>query len=82
MDYITCNQKRNKPRVSIAVCAKCKRRRNCADYSNYLQPPLFPDIFEGRKITKLIYRRDGKNKNMKSEAGEILDKPEQLTLSL
>jgi hypothetical protein len=82
MDYITCNQKRNKPKVSIAVCAKCKRRRNCADYRNYLQPLLFPDLFKERKITKLIYRRDVRNKRMQSEVGEILDRPEQLTLNL
>lgn len=82
MDYITCNYKKNKPKVSVAVCAKCKRRMNCLDYSNYLQPPLFPDLFEAKTLMKEIYKRGNKRKRMKLEATELPDKPEQLALNL
>jgi len=82
MDYITCTCRKNKPRVSVAVCMKCKRSRNCIDYRDYLQPSLFPDAFERRKIARAIYTRGNKPKRTISEATEILGKPEQLALNL
>ena len=82
MGYITCNQKKNRPMVNVAVCAKCIRRKKCSDYGNYLQPPLFPDLFEVRIRLRELYYRDNKPKKMKSEATEIVDKPEQLALNL
>lgn len=82
MDYITCNQKKNKPMVSVAVCAKCMRRRKCSDYRMYLQPPLFPDLFELRIRLKELCYKDTKPKKMKSRATETVDKPEQLALNL
>lgn len=82
MDYITCNYKKNKPKVSVNVCTKCKRRMNCLDYSNYLQPPLFPDLFKVKTLMKEMCRRDNKAKRMKPEAAELSNKPEQLALNL
>ena len=82
MDYITCNQKKNKPRVGIVVCGKCRRRRGCPDYRNYLQPLLFPlDSLKGKIPTEAIYRRF-KQKRMKPEVTQIPDKPKQLALDM
>ena len=52
MDYITCNYKKNKAKLSTAVCMKCRRRRNCPDYGDYVQPRLFPDLFKGKITTR------------------------------
>jgi len=68
--------------VNVAVCAKCIRRKKCSDYENYLQPPLFPDLFEVRIGLRELYYRDNKPKKIKSKATEIVDKPEQLALNL
>ena len=75
MVYITCNYKKSKPRISIAVCKGCTRRKNCPDYGNYVQPLLLP-------IPDAIHRRDAKPKRMKSEVGQISDRREQLALNL
>jgi len=73
MVYITCNYKKSRPRISIAVCEKCKRRTNCPDYRNYIQPPLFEDLFKVKTITNAMYRRDNRPKRMGSEATQISD---------
>ena len=44
MSYIVCNQKKSRPKVRVDVCRKCRRRLTCADYADYLQPSLFPDL--------------------------------------
>jgi hypothetical protein len=75
MVYITCNHKKSKPRISIGVCKRCKRRKNCPDYGNYVQPLLFA-------IPSAIHRRGAKPKRMRSEVSQISDRPEQLALSL
>jgi len=82
MVYLTCNYKKSRPRISISVCRKCRRRKNCFDYRDYIQPPLFADLFKGKTITNAMYRRDNKPKRMESEATQIPDKPEQLALNL
>ena len=81
MDYITCNYKKNKPRVSVDVCVKCRRRRSCLDYGNYLQPLLFPNLLK-EKAKDLLYRMGNKPKRLKSEGSEVLDRPEQLELNM
>ncbi len=47
MPYIVCNQKKSRPKVGVDVCKKCRRRRTCADYADYLQPSLFPNLEKG-----------------------------------
>lgn len=81
MNYITCNQKKNKPRISVAVCVKCSRKKNCPDYGNYLQPLLFPNLRKEKTVTP-IYRMSSKPKRVESEVSEVLDRPEQLELNL
>jgi hypothetical protein len=76
MDYITCNHKKSRPKVSIGVCQKCKRSSTCADYASYVQPPLFPDLIKTRPGK---YR---KSKLFKLKAAEIPGKPEQLTFDM
>jgi hypothetical protein len=82
MDFITCNSKKNRPRINVAVCAKCRRRRNCADYGNYLQFPLFPELFEFKTRARKRYLWDAQPKRMKPEVAEGIDRPEQLGLNL
>jgi hypothetical protein len=81
LDYITCNQKKNKSRVSIAVCERCRRRKGCSDYGNYLQPPLFPGIRKF-KPKKPIYRAIDKSKMVKPHVNDLLIKDKQLALNL
>jgi len=44
VEFISCNNKKSKPKVHVSVCKACKRRRSCDDYSLYSQPLLFPDL--------------------------------------
>ena len=81
IDYITCSLRKNRPRVSIAVCGKCRRRMSCPSYGNYLQPSLFPNIVEEkakRSIRRVVFRSE----RIKSEVSDLFGKPEQLALSL
>ena len=59
MPYIVCNQKKSRPKVGVDVCRKCRRRRTCADYADYLQPSLFHDLKKGpiRKRTRPLKPR-------------------------
>jgi hypothetical protein len=82
MDFITCNSKKNRPRINVAVCARCRRRRKCPDYGNYLQFPLFPELFEIKTGARKRYLRDTLLKRMEPEAAEVMNRPEQLGLSL
>jgi hypothetical protein len=82
MDYITCNAKKNRPRVNVAVCAKCRRKKGCPDYWNYRQFPLFPELLEKVRITKEAFMRFSKPISIKSGPSEILNQPEQLLLDL
>jgi len=82
MIYITCNYKKSRPRISTAVCEKCKRTTNCPDYRNYIQPLLFADLFKVNTITNAIYKRGNRPKRMEPEATQISDRPEQLALNL
>jgi len=82
MDYITCNAKKNRPRVNVAVCARCRQRKGCPDYANYCQFPLFPELLEQVGTTKEAFIRFSKPIRMKSGPREILEKPEQLMLDL
>jgi hypothetical protein len=76
MDYIICNHKKSRPKLSVELCGKCKRLRTCADYDRYIRPPLFPDLATG------IKRRRIKPFNTKPEPTESFDRPEQLALDL
>ncbi|UCH07158.1 MAG: hypothetical protein JSV55_13965 [Deltaproteobacteria bacterium] len=82
MDYITCNAKKNRPRVNVAVCAKCRRKKGCPDYRNYCQFPLFPELLEKAGITKEAFIRSSRRVRTKSVPSEILNQPEQLMLDL
>ena len=82
MDYIICNAKKNRPRVNVAVCAKCRRKKGCSDYWNYRQFPLFPELLEKARITKEAIIRFSKPIRIKSGPSEILNQPEQLLLDL
>ena len=82
MGYITCNAKKNRPRVNVAVCAKCRQKKGCPDYGNYIQFPLFPGLFQTTIMTPDDMRRMSKLKKIRSEPPEILDKPLQLALDL
>ena len=82
MVYIACNYKKSRPRISIAVCEKCKRRTNCPDYRDHIQPPLFVDLFKVKTITNAMYRRGNRPKRMESEVNQIKDRSEQLALNL
>jgi len=44
VEFISCNNKKSKPKLHVSVCKACKRRRLCDDYSRYRQPLLFPDL--------------------------------------
>jgi hypothetical protein len=44
VEFISCNNKKSKPKVHVSVCKACMRRRSCDDYSRYRQPLLFPDL--------------------------------------
>ena len=81
MDYITCNWKKSRPRVSTSVCEKCRRKKSCPDYGNYLQPSLFPGIARIR-VTKPRYRFADKSRPIEAHVGTSLEKGEQLTLNL
>ena len=82
MDYITCNAKRSRPRVNVAVCAKCRRKEGCPDYRNYCQFPLFPELLEKARIAREAVIRLRKPIRIKSVPSEILNQPEQLMLDL
>jgi hypothetical protein len=81
MDYVTCNRKKSRPRISISVCEKCRRRKSCPDYGNYLQPSLFPGIARIRvKVPR--YGFADRSKLIEAHVGTSLEKGEQLTLNL
>ena len=82
MDYITCNAKKNRPRVNVAVCARCRQKKGCLDYANYCQLPLFPELFQKPAIPKKAFIRFSKPIGIRSGPREILKKPEQLMLDL
>jgi hypothetical protein len=82
MDYITCNAKKNRPRVNVAVCAKCRRKKGCPDYRNYWQYPLFPELLAKTRATKEAFIRFSKPIRIKSGPSEILNQTEQLLLDL
>ncbi len=74
MQYITCTQKKSHPKVSIAVCLKCKGMKR-PDYRAYIQPSLFPAFVQDRPFRKPI----GKER-VKIADISLSDKPEQLSL--
>jgi len=81
MDYITCNWKKSRPRVSTSVCEKCRRKKSCFDYGNYLQPSFFPDIIRVR-VKRPIYRIVDKPRLIDSRVDDVSAKGEQLVLNL
>ena len=82
MDYITCNAKKNRPRVNVAVCAKCRRKKGCSDYGDYYQFSLFPEVLAKTRATKEAFIRFSKPLRIKTGPTEIANKPEQLVLDL
>jgi hypothetical protein len=73
MDYIICNFRKSKPKVSIKLCGKCKRIRTCTDYGRYIQPSLFPEIVLGTN------RKKPKPLIIKHEPAEVIERSKQLT---
>ena len=82
MDYITCNAKKNRPRVNVAVCATCRRKKRCPDYWDYCQFSLFPELLAKTRTTKEAIIRFSKPIRIKSGPSQILNQPEQLLLDL
>jgi hypothetical protein len=82
VDYITCNAKKNRPRVNVAVCAKCRRKKGCADYGSYCQFSLFPELLAKTRAAKEAFIRLSKPIRIKTRPSEILRNPEQLMLDL
>ena len=72
MDYVTCHYRKSWPMVSTVVCKKCKRMGTCADYQNYLNPLLFPDLTQPEIIRKKPrFKKD-------QHDGNVFTGPEQL----
>ncbi len=82
MDYITCNHRRSKSKVSVDVCEKCKRMAKCDDYMGYRQPFLYPNFVKMKKISKETYRRTVKSNRDESDHNSRRDKHEQWTFDL
>jgi len=78
MDYIICNRKRSKPKVSRTICQKCRKVGKCPDYMGYIQFSLFPD-FMGTVITKEIFRRPVKPEKLKTKKNGIRNETRQLS---
>jgi hypothetical protein len=56
--------------------------KRCADYKSYIQPSLFPDALNAKRITKAMFRKRRKSRGTKPDSLELSDKPEQLTLNI
>lgn len=80
MEYITCNHRRSKPKVSVDVCEKCKRMKRCSDYKDYRQPFLYPGFEKEMRMTQELYRRRTREKSVKAEPTDSMDTQEQLIL--
>lgn len=38
MDYITCEKRKNAPKINVLICEKkCQEAKTCKGYLNYLQ---------------------------------------------
>lgn len=38
MDYITCEKRKNSPKINVLICEKkCQYAKNCKSYLNYLK---------------------------------------------
>jgi hypothetical protein len=72
VEFISCNNKKSKPKVHVTVCNACKRRRLCDDYSRYRQPLLFPDLGLLRDAKKT------RKKRAYTKPAEPIKKQEQL----
>jgi hypothetical protein len=76
MDYIICSRKRSRPKVAVDVCETCRHIRRCPNFSDYIQPPLFPDL------PRVFGRRKPRAAAMRPEAGDCEQKHHQLLLGL
>lgn len=56
--------------MSTSVCEKCRRKKACPDYGNYLQPSLFPGIARIR-VTKPKYRFADKSRLIEAHVGTL-----------
>ncbi len=45
--YIQCPRRKNKPKVAVEVCRKCRHNKTCTTFQEYQNPPLFSDIKHG-----------------------------------
>jgi len=45
---IVCGRRKNRPRVFIAVCERCRYRKKCVSYQQYINPGLFDAKRKGR----------------------------------
>jgi len=39
-DYLTCNQRRNKPTIKFDICVVCKKKFRCKEYVIWLERKL------------------------------------------
>ena len=53
MPYVICTKKKSRPKISIAVCERCKRME-CPDYRDYVQPTLFPSFVHDKTLRKSV----------------------------
>ena len=52
--FFTCLVRKNKPRVTIRICRKCKLHKSCTQFRDYIQPSLFevlslPGVSPGKR---------------------------------
>jgi len=71
MPFIICSRKKSMPKVSIAICKKCPRLKNCPDYNLFRQPLLFPDINKEGLYTKKRKKRFKTQDNIQTSSHEV-----------
>ena len=49
---VLCLRKKNRPRVFVVVCEKCRYRKKCVSYQRYISPQLFDVKRKGRARRK------------------------------
>jgi len=82
MNYITCNRAKSRYKVSVDICSACKHMKKCSDYMSYIQPSLFPETLNSKRITKSMFRKRRKPIRIKPDSLELPDRPEQLMLNI
>ena len=48
MDYITCEKRKNAPKINVLICEKkCQEAKTCKGYLNYLQIHAVSAVING-----------------------------------